>query len=204
MVHATVPRRGLRPALIVVLAVMALLLPVPAHAVPSAAPAGSRIVLLVSGVPRSTAAASSPATPPWANCGITDASSKLLKVYPNRVGGAAILPGQAQLLCGYAPSDDEGWGFRHISRGHGLQDEWGELAFLAGAPSWRDVADWAITETLAAPGSVSQLQSNDTVAYRAPLQFRDTEDGQVVAEYTVMVSVASVTKNIITAYPEGL
>src|SRR5512144_555721 len=55
----------------------------------------------------------------------------------------------------YSPQRDDTHTQCYLSSAVG---EWGELAFLVGAANWRDVADFAIEQTLLAPASMSPPQ----------------------------------------------
>lgn len=137
----------------------------------------------------------------WATCAVNSPTNKVVRTFTQRAGNPSILYGNSNLTCGRESGNGLGWGFQHISFKHGAQGEWGELAFMTGG-NWRDLADFAIEQTLRVPGSMSRPQSNGTIAYRAPIQFFDIDDDTLQAEYTVVVSISIESKNIITAFPE--
>jgi hypothetical protein len=118
-------------------------------------------------------------------------SRYLIWTYARDGGGAG---NDAYLRCGSSR-----WGLRHIERDH--ESDWDEWASLTGI-SWEDFADQSIENTLAEPSQVFYRPSNDTWAFRAPVQIRDLF-GDVIGEFITRVVVADNSENIITAYPEN-
>jgi len=103
--------------------------------------------------------------------------------------------GVATLKCGIGTED--GWGWSHIAYGH--TSDWSVVA--APTPgTWDQMAQWAIEQTLLAPAA-AKAQKNETYRYTAPVEIRDSQTGEVAAEWLVLVSFGRVNQNIITAYP---
>ncbi len=98
------------------------------------------------------------------------------------------------LLCG-----NDGNGFRHIENRHGA--DWSAVAFYAG-DNWRDLADFAILQTLTAPqpGYPAYNAKNETWTYKTPLQIKDAQ-GNVRTTYWPIVSVAARDGRIVTSFP---
>lgn len=130
----------------------------------------------------------------WAACGVSDASTKLVRTF-TRVAWQSVPAGKAYLKCG-----SDAWGYRHIQKNH--QAHWEAIAVYDGV-NWRTAADWAIAETLLYPASATYVSSNDTYYYKRQIQLRDKSTGKVVAVKYVNVIVARATQNIITAYPSS-
>jgi hypothetical protein len=128
----------------------------------------------------------------WAACGISDSNTKLVRTF-TRTAGAGLSSGSAYLRCG-----SDAWGLRHISHNHRTQ--WETLSLIGGSTSWRTFADWAFNEALRYPAHVTYRSSNDTYLYKTELQIRDSS-GRVRDTKYANVSVARVSKNIITAFP---
>ncbi|WP_447925361.1 hypothetical protein [Georgenia muralis] len=108
----------------------------------------------------------------WAACGVSDASTKLVRTF-TRVAWQSVPAGKAYLKCG-----SDAWGYRHIQKNH--QAHWEAIAVYDGV-NWRTAADWAIAETLLYPASATYVSSNDTYYYKRQIQLRDKSTGKVVA-----------------------
>lgn len=127
----------------------------------------------------------------WYACGVNDSNTKMVRGF-QRVAGAGLPAGKADLKCG-----SPGWGYRHILIEHRTQ--WEQLAVITGS-DWRTFSDWAMNQALNYPAHVSYRSSNDTYLYKTQVQIRDS-GGTVRSVKYINVSVARVTKNIITAFP---
>jgi hypothetical protein len=125
----------------------------------------------------------------WAACGMRDDNHKLVRTFTKNGGPSGQ---SAYLKCG-----SSGWGYRHIQDRH--MGDWNNIAVQIG-DNWRSFADFAIEQILIAPESATYKSGNDTYAFTAPVQIRDS-DGNVVSTYRPLVSVANESRNIITAYP---
>lgn len=125
----------------------------------------------------------------WVACGVQDDNHKLVRTFTKNGGPSGR---SAYLKCG-----SSGWGYRHIQDRH--MGDWNNIAVQIG-DNWRSFADFAIEQILIAPESATYKSGNDTYAFTAPVQIRDS-DGNVVSTYRPLVSVADESRNIITAYP---
>lgn len=176
------------PGLFAVLMALALLSPMPqahaAHVLPAVAAEG--YYAEINGVEYR---ASQERSQTWAVCGVQDNNSKLVRTFTKKGGPSG---NSAYLKCG-----SPGWGYRHIKDRH--MDDWDNIAVRMG-DNWRSFADFAIEQILIAPESAAYKTGNDTYAFTAPVQIRDS-DGNVVSTYRPIVSVANESRNIITAYP---
>lgn len=132
--------------------------------------------------------------PPWAACGSSAPEDKPAQTFPVRPPVGAPARTYAVLLCG-----NGGYGYRHIADRHGR--DWENLAFYTGG-NWRDLADFAIRQTLTVPQPSYPAfnPKNETWTYKAPLQIKDSR-GEVRATYWPIVSVAARDGRIITSYP---
>lgn len=130
----------------------------------------------------------------WAACGVRDKSTKMVRDF-SRSMISGVRGKSAHLKCGTV----QNWGYRHIKAEH-LSDWQAKTAYLGG--SWQPFADWAMRNTLATPCAKYRRVSNDTLQYVAPIQIRNSR-GQVVHTFGTRVSVARVTQNIITSYPQS-
>jgi hypothetical protein len=131
---------------------------------------------------------------PWGACGASSPIDKPVQTFPAvpPVGGPNRT--YASLVCG-----TENMGYRHIANGHGR--DWEAVAAYTGG-NWRDLADFAIRQTLTVPqpGYPAYNAKNDTWTYKAPLQIRD-QQGNVRTTYWPIVAVASLDGRIITSFP---
>jgi hypothetical protein len=141
------------------------------------------------------APAASSATP-WAVCGDSDSSQKEVTSYDRyrmtAVTGQYIDGGSSRLRCG-----SNRWGYWHIVANH--QSEWEQMA-RSTRQNWRDVADFAISNTLGDPDPGGTYRAdNDTFCFQRVvfLYFGD----QLMHEQNVVVIVAADSRNIITSYP---
>ena len=80
--------------------------------------------------------------------------------------------GDSQLYCG-----NDKYGFLHIANGHGRQWATMEDRFPS-TGSWRYLAEYAISATLAYPERVEYRQDNNTFAVYRDI-YRMTDDGPV-------------------------
>jgi hypothetical protein len=149
--------------------------------------------LTLLGPPIAVSASAAPAAV-WAACGASSPPEKVVRVFPR----TAFVPGPAgtssTLLCG-----TEGFGYRHVAARHG--QDWQTVALYTGG-NWRDLADFAIEQTLRAPhpGYPRHNDKNDTWVFKAPLEIRDSE-GRVRDVYHPVVVVAGGDGKLITTYP---
>jgi hypothetical protein len=134
------------------------------------------------------------AATPWAACGLFDKKTKLVKNYSRQA-----VPGYAGRTAHLACGTSDNWGLRHIKKEH--LDDWQRKAAYIGE-GFTQFADWCFTQTLSHPSSKTHRASNDTFQYATPIQIKNTK-GQVLNTFTSHVSVARVTQNIITAYPQS-
>lgn len=130
----------------------------------------------------------------WGACSATAPATKIVRVFPRPAPAGSLPAGTSALLCGDANS-----GYQHIAGGH--MADWQALATYTGE-NWRDMADFAIAQILAAPqpGYPQYNGKNNTWKYKAPLQLKDA-DGQVRATYWPIVAIAAQDGKIITSYP---
>ncbi|WP_147376253.1 hypothetical protein [Micromonospora radicis] len=135
----------------------------------------------------------------WAACGILTDNHKLVRAFSRKAarttsGPPGSLPaGTSNLKCG-----SEKWGYRHIVKNH--LSQWENDARIEGS-NWRDLADFAIAVALSDPDRVTYRQSNDTYCFSREIYLVDKRTGRIVAYRYPNVSIAAVSKNIITAFP---
>lgn len=141
-------------------------------------------------------ASAAPARPVevWAACGASSPAEKVVRVFPRPASNGGPPAGTSALLCGDANN-----GYRHLSDGHGA--DWQALAVYTGE-NWRDMADFAITQILAAPqpGYPQFVAKNNSWRYKAPVEIKDGQD-QVHDMYWPVVAIAAQDGKILTAYP---
>ena len=133
----------------------------------------------------------------WAACGITTSDTKIVRSF-SRYRAAAQVPyylagGTSALVCG-----DSSYGYRHIKDRH--LAEWERDAAVVRS-NWRDHADFAIATTLSDPDRTSYRTRNDTFCFQRLIYLVDRSTGRQVGTRTILVSVASGFKNVITAHP---
>ncbi|WP_152666739.1 hypothetical protein [Arthrobacter sp. YC-RL1] len=140
------------------------------------------------------AAAYKPQT--WGACGSGSASSKHVRTW--QVATTPYASKAAVLKCGTwtAKKPDGGWGYRHIQGKHG--NEWKQLGALVGA-NWRDIADFAISDSMKNIYSGSAQVSNNTYKYKGIVQLKKY-NGSVVKTYYTTIAVDQTDRRIITAY----
>lgn len=133
------------------------------------------------------------ATTPWAACGAYDSKTKLVKDY-SRQAISGVSGRTAHLKCGTQTY----WGYRHIKYRHA--SNWQAKAALVGG-EWRSFTDWALRNTFTYPCLKYRQTSNDTLQYVKNIYLKDRY-GRVINKFAARASVARVTQNIITAYPQ--
>ncbi len=140
------------------------------------------------------AAAYNPQT--WGACGSKTASSKHVRTW--QVATVPYASKAAVLKCGTwtAKYPNGGWGYRHIQGRHGK--EWTRLGNLVGA-NWRDIADFAISDSMKNIYSASPKVSNNTYRYKGVVQLKKY-NGSVVKTYYTTIAVDQGDRRIITAY----
>ena len=109
-----------------------------------------------------------------------------------RAAGVQVVAGTSALRCG-----NSSYGYRHIADRHSR--DWYNLAlFTQYHNNWREMADLAISSTLAAPVSTSDV-GNGKTQYNSWVYVRDTNGRLVKQAYTIVV-VSRTNLNVITAY----
>lgn len=115
----------------------------------------------------------------------------ILRVY-TRAGGGGFPSGYSSMRCGSST-----WGLRHIEARH--RADWQAKANYVNT-TWENMLDFAVSQALAGPSSVTYRSSNDTWLYKAPIQIRSFS-GALIHQFTSNVVVAAQSKNIITSFP---
>jgi len=134
----------------------------------------------------------------WAACGIFTDNQKLVRAYKRKAmhttsGAPGYVPaGTSNLRCG-----SEKWGYRHIVKNH--LSQWEQNAAIE-RKNWRDLADFAINLSLSDPDKVTYRKANDTYCFSRQIVLINKRTGEVAAYKYPKVSIASVSKNVITAY----
>jgi hypothetical protein len=192
---------------------------------PFSDPAGSRIsqntiwtlvitaLLLATGVAASVTATARADTPaaapsqhekppptPWGACPINgrdEAEHKFVRNFARGPGvsttGEVMPGGESLLVCGH-----DGYGYYHIANEHGVQ--WTQKGVKT-SENWRDVADYAIAETLKNPQRVRFRESNNAFCYSREIDLIHKVRGIVVDVFYARVVVSRQDGRVITAYP---
>lgn len=135
----------------------------------------------------------------WSACKLSGADpNKVVRTFyraPITAGFNTLPGGDSQLYCG-----NDKYGFLHIAKDHG--QDWQNVAMsrFPGAGNWRDLADYAISATLANPERVEYRQDNDTFTVYRDI-YRITDDGPAYA-FTCRVAISASDGKIITAFPQ--
>lgn len=132
----------------------------------------------------------------WGACGVKTDAYKHVRTW--QVATVPYAGGAAVLKCGTwsASYPDRGWGYRHVYGKHGNQ--WKQLGALVGA-NWRDVADFAISDSMRNIYSAKPQVSNNTYQYKGIVQLKKY-NGSVVKTYYTTIPVTTGDRRIITAY----
>lgn len=141
-----------------------------------------------------------PPPTPWGACPINgrdEAEHKFVRNFPRGPGvsttGEVMPGGESLLVCGH-----DGYGYYHIANNHGAQ--WTQKGVKT-SENWRDVADYAIAESLKNPQRVSFRGPNGAVCYSREIDLIHKVRGIVVDVFYARVVVSRQDGRVITAYP---
>ncbi len=135
----------------------------------------------------------------WGACKLSGADpNKVVRTFyraPITAGFNTLPGGDSQLYCG-----NDKYGFLHIAKDHGQDGQNVAMSRFPGAGNWRDLADYAISATLANPERVEYRQDSDTFTVYRDI-YRITDDGPAYA-FTCRVAISASDGKIITAFPQ--
>lgn len=138
------------------------------------------------------------AVPFASSCSPSDSTQRIVYSYARGVplSGGGLPAGTSHLRCGDTGTNN--WGLRHIDLDHSGQ--WATIAAKVGS-DWETFASWAMGSILSAPQTATYRSENNTWAYRAPIEIRDS-NGNIVSTYNPRVVIAAQSSNVITSFPE--